>query len=79
MPIFEYRCGTCGHAFERLVRANDEAVSCPECGGKRAERQLSVFAAAVRNAVPASCPVGSSCPSAGSSCCGGGACGHHRH
>jgi hypothetical protein len=51
-------------------------VSCPECGGAKAARQLSVFAAAVKNAVPKSCPVGTSCPSAGTSCCGG-ACHHH--
>jgi putative FmdB family regulatory protein len=79
MPIYEYRCGKCGKGFERLVRSAAETVNCPACGAKKAERQLSVFAAAVKNAVPASCPVGASCPSAGSSCCGGG-CGHrHAH
>ena len=78
MPIYEYQCGKCGKAFERLVRSAGEAASCPECGSAKTARQLSVFAAAVKNAVPASCPVGTSCPSAGTSCCGSGTCGH-RH
>ncbi len=47
MPIYEYRCQKCNHAFEHLARSmgDDPGVVCPECGGKKIERQLSVFAA----------------------------------
>ena len=46
MPIYEYRCGSCGTVFDRLrpmSRMDDEAP-CPECDGE-SSRQLSVFAA----------------------------------
>ena len=46
MPIYEYRCGSCGTFFDRLKpmsRMDDEAP-CPECDGE-SSRQISVFAA----------------------------------
>jgi len=43
MPIYEYRCRSCGHRFEKLVRAAGEAV-CPACAGEQVERLLSAFA-----------------------------------
>jgi putative FmdB family regulatory protein len=43
MPIYEYRCQTCDHFFEALVRAGDVAA-CPECRGQELERLLSSFA-----------------------------------
>lgn len=46
MPIFEYLCRACGHRFEKIVRNND-APDCPECHGRRLEKQLSVFAVSV--------------------------------
>ncbi|MCG3180000.1 MAG: hypothetical protein BIFFINMI_02354 [Phycisphaerae bacterium] len=47
MPIYEYTCPKCGHAFEELVRSADaDRQKCPKCGTK-AERQISVFSAAV--------------------------------
>ncbi|MBI2165836.1 MAG: zinc ribbon domain-containing protein [Chloroflexi bacterium] len=46
MPIYEYRCSKCGHAFEqrRSFKEADAPAACPECQGQ-AERLLSVFAA----------------------------------
>lgn len=33
MPIYEYRCGACGHQSEFLQRLNDAPLTdCPECG-----------------------------------------------
>jgi putative FmdB family regulatory protein len=40
MPIYEYRCGGCGHEFEQLVRTGD-VPSCPSCHSQTLERQLS--------------------------------------
>ena len=41
MPLYEYSCQRCEHTFEALV-LNGEAVSCPECNGRKLERLLSV-------------------------------------
>jgi putative FmdB family regulatory protein len=33
MPIYEYRCGACGHKLESLQRLSDAPmVTCPACG-----------------------------------------------
>ncbi|MBE7461820.1 MAG: zinc ribbon domain-containing protein [Zoogloeaceae bacterium] len=33
MPIYEYRCGTCGFQKEFLQKMNDAPLTtCPECG-----------------------------------------------
>ncbi len=46
MPIFEFKCGSCGKEFERLVfRSEEDDVKCPECGSERTTRLPSVFAA----------------------------------
>ena len=43
MPIYEYTCGGCGHAFEEFVRKPDSAApKCPECGAEKSERQISL-------------------------------------
>lgn len=45
MPIYEYRCPSCGKDFElmRPFSKADEPASCPQCGAA-AEKLLSVFA-----------------------------------
>ena len=43
MPIFEYRCSSCGDEFESLVRGTD-VPSCPRCGGAHLQRLLTSFA-----------------------------------
>jgi putative FmdB family regulatory protein len=47
MPIYEYVCRECRHAFEHLARSmtTHERTQCPECGSGEVERQMSVFAA----------------------------------
>ena len=42
MPIYEYRCGGCGHTFELLVRPSSQTGACPACGGSEIERLLSL-------------------------------------
>jgi putative FmdB family regulatory protein len=44
MPLYEYTCRACEHAFEVLVR-NAEPPTCPACHSGDLERRLSVFAA----------------------------------
>ncbi len=56
MPIYEYKCVSCGHLFERLVRrsstpgpmekaeAGTNAIGCPACHGQQLEQVLSLFA-----------------------------------
>jgi putative FmdB family regulatory protein len=34
MPIYEYRCGKCGHTLEKIQKIGDARLSeCPACGG----------------------------------------------
>jgi len=46
MPIYEYRCRTCGKTFEmlRTIQAADGDLECPGCRSSEVERQLSTFA-----------------------------------
>jgi putative FmdB family regulatory protein len=45
MPIYEYRCMTCGDEFEELVSATATASPpCPSCGADGAKRLFSMFA-----------------------------------
>lgn len=43
MPVYEYKCGKCGHIFEKLVlqEKEEEELRCPKCKGK-VERVMSV-------------------------------------
>jgi len=44
MPVYEYVCDGCQHAFEELV-LGQERPTCPRCGGTELQKQHSVFAA----------------------------------
>jgi len=42
MPIYEYRCESCGHELEKLQRLSDPVLKdCPECGKARLRRLIS--------------------------------------
>jgi len=43
MPIFEFRCGRCGHVFEKILLNSDEEADmhCPECKSESFERVVS--------------------------------------
>jgi putative FmdB family regulatory protein len=42
MPIYEYRCRSCGHELEKLQRLSDPVLTdCPECGKKKLRRLIS--------------------------------------
>src|SRR5690606_36421842 len=40
MPLYEYKCRTCDHTFERIVKLG-ETPPCPECGAAEPERLFS--------------------------------------
>jgi putative FmdB family regulatory protein len=67
MPMYEYRCLSCGMAFEKYVRAWGDEVACPACDSSRVEKLVSSFAFA---------SAGSFTGSVGGGCgCGRGGCG----
>ena len=41
MPIYEYRCSSCGHDFEQLVQKNS-TPACPQCKSTELNRQISI-------------------------------------
>jgi putative FmdB family regulatory protein len=41
MPLYEYTCQQCEHAFEALVYEGDQ-VECPQCHSRRLQRHWSV-------------------------------------
>jgi putative FmdB family regulatory protein len=49
MPIFEYVCRDCRHAFETLVHGERTPV-CPACSSQALDKQLSVFAVNAKGA-----------------------------
>jgi len=59
MPLYEYKCGQCGHVFEKLVSLSgaDQVQGCPACGAEDCQKQFSTFAA---NTAGASASVSSS-------------------
>lgn len=42
MPIYGYRCQSCGHTLDALQKmSEDPLVDCPACGAPSLKRQLS--------------------------------------
>jgi putative FmdB family regulatory protein len=45
MPIYEYRCESCGHEIEVLQKMSDAPlVECPQCGESTLKKVLSAAA-----------------------------------
>ena len=66
MPIYEYRCKSCGNKFEKLVQGK-EKVTCPKCGKGSLEKLFSVFG--VKSSSGFTPSSGSSCSTCTSSTC----------
>ena len=42
MPIYEYACRACGHAFETMQKASEPRLTvCPACGAPQLKKLLS--------------------------------------
>ncbi len=42
MPIYAYRCGSCGHAKDVLQKLSDAPLStCPACGAEAFQKQIT--------------------------------------
>ena len=42
MPIYEYRCNSCGHQFEMIQKVSDKPTKqCPKCFKDSAEKLVS--------------------------------------
>jgi putative FmdB family regulatory protein len=70
MPIFTYRCRTCGERFSTLLNAGETAV-CKACESEDLERQLSLIAAPAKGRET---PAIAACGAPMEACCGGGSC-----
>ena len=49
MPMYEYKCNSCGEIFEELVPVSKRDASercCPKCGSKDVKRNISHVAPA---------------------------------
>lgn len=70
MPLYEFRCDSCQHVIERLCRvgSNGKGLKCPECGGSKLRRLMSVFSARTKGE-SGTTSVGSSCSSCTSGNC----------
>lgn len=68
MPIYEYKCTSCGMDFEKLVFGS-KTPECPECGSAEVKKKLSVFGmSGVENA-------GGGCSSGSCGGCSSDSCG----
>ena len=68
MPIFEYRCGECGKVSEFLeIGGKKTERKCAHCGSRKLKRQLSTFAARVKEGASKKCfgCTDGSCPHSG--------------
>lgn len=67
MPLYEYVCRHCGHAFEVLQKMGErgEELRCAACGGVGADRQLSTFAGHTASAAAAASSSASACGAGG--------------
>ena len=65
MPLYEYRCATCGHRFEvlRRVGQGSEGLACPECGRAEVEKEFSTFAGSITGGAGGGSEGGSCSPS----------------
>lgn len=52
MPMFDYKCGDCGHRHSHFLLNAQDARVCPECSSANYQRQFSVFKSDVEYSNP---------------------------
>lgn len=67
MPLYEYRCNTCGQVFEKMLRWSeaDRSPICPHCESQDTNKKISTFASMGAASVGASTSGGASYTSSG--------------
>ena len=70
MPIFAYRCRSCGEEFQTLVMSGETPL-CKSCESADLEQQLSLIASPNKGGEDS----GDFAACSSGMCCGGGACG----
>jgi putative FmdB family regulatory protein len=68
MPIFEFRCESCGSDFEKLLFKPRPSVTCTSCGSDSVRRKPSTFGTSGTEKKVSS---GASCSSCSASSCAG--------
>lgn len=78
MPIYEYKCESCGKHYEQIRRMADadSGLECPGCQSASVQRQLSSFATTSGNGGNAAPMGGGPC---GMGACGAGGCGFNNN
>lgn len=69
MPIHDFDCADCGHAFEELILGS-EVPECPECSSTKVRKRISSFSIGTPAHLRASVPM----PEMPSSGFGAGSC-----
>ena len=88
MPIYAYRCNTCGHAEDVLQKMSDPLLTtCPACKAETYAKQLTApgfqlkgtgwYATDFKGGGAAPNPPADDASSPAASACGGGGCGCH--
>ena len=67
MPIYEYKCSSCGHRFEAFQRmgADGSDLQCPLCAAPKPEKLFSAIAASAKSSSTGYTPSPSGCGSGG--------------
>ena len=65
MPIYEYKCASCGHRFDVLQRigADGSDLTCPNCNTPKPEKMLSACANHGGGGASYAAPSGGGCSS----------------
>ena len=45
MPTYDYKCNSCGNAFEEIHSIKETSKGCPTCNSVEVKRTISMFAA----------------------------------
>ncbi|MFC1747319.1 FmdB family zinc ribbon protein [Pseudomonadota bacterium] len=75
MPIYEYKCDSCGHQLETIQKMSDPALTdCPECKEAQLKKLISAGAFQLKGSGWYETDFKNGSKSAPSSACGTGAC-----